>query len=174
MRGVEEEESKNRRARRWQERPSEQARGRGWCPCKVMDRSRGNGSVWSSCWGKQRGDLTGLMGIQMRLNSQLNNPANPLNSPPPGKEGELSYLLMGIEAFQLNLKNFVLQTCSGHDNTKPSKEQHKIPTLKIGCCSVCIVKIRFGGRRPTIFYWAQKPQQPLKEAAVDKPSRRGK
>jgi len=32
---VEEEESTNRRAERWQDRPSEQVRGRDRCPCKV-------------------------------------------------------------------------------------------------------------------------------------------
>lgn len=127
-----EEESTNRRAGRWQERPREQARGRDRCPCKVKEGSQEDGGVWSSCWGKPRGDLNSLVGIQMRLNSQQNNPANPFNPRPPGKEGKLSYLQMGVGAFQLNLKNFFSKLAGGQDYRIPTNRWHKIPMLKVG------------------------------------------
>lgn len=65
-----------------------------------------------------RGDLDGLMEIQMRLNSHQNNPANPLNPQPLGEEGKLSYPQIGREQFQ-PLEDLTLRTRSGHDFRKP-------------------------------------------------------
>lgn len=71
------------------------------------------------------------MGIQMRLNSQQNNPASPLNPQPPGEEGTLSHLQMRIEAFQLNLKNLFSKLAVGM-NTESHETQNPHAKKTVG------------------------------------------
>lgn len=169
---VEEGESTNRRAGRWQGRPSEQARGRDQCPCKG-----GKSRNWQRVVTllRETGDHNGLMGIQTRLNSQQNNPAHPFIPQPPGKEGKLFHLQMENEASQLNLKNLFSKLAGGMITVIEQATQNPHDKSRLVAQPVSFLNLVYHGRRaaPTIFYWAQNPQQPLKEAAVDTPSRRG-
>ena len=132
----EEEEGTNRWAGKWQERPSEQARGRDRCPCKVKEGSREDGGVRSSCRGKQERSQRSLVGIQMRLNSQQNNPPNPLHLKASRKERK------ALKVFALIFRGgsdpfiWIWRASSpnldGHGYRKPSNRQHKIPMLKVG------------------------------------------
>lgn len=115
-----------------------------------------------------RGDLDGLMGIQMRLNSHQNNPANPLNPQPLGEEGTLSYPQIGREQFQ-PLEDLILRTCSGHDFRKPlnGHRQCADATSWLVTQPASFLKIRFTSRG------AAAPAGSLQEAAVIAPSRSG-
>lgn len=155
-------ESTNRRAGRWQGRPSEQARGRDQCPCKG-----GKSRNWQRVVTllRETGDHNGLMGIQTRLNSQQNNPAHPFIPQPPGKEGKLFHLQMENEASQLNLKNLFSKLAGGMITVIEQATQNPHDKSRLVAQPVSFLNLVYHGRRaaPTIFYWAQNPQQPRRK-----------
>lgn len=103
-------------------------------PVQSEEGSREDGGVWSSCRGKQRGDLNGLfMGIQMRLNSQLNNPTNTLH-PKASRKVFKVVLRWGSKLFSWiwrTRSSPPARTCRGRDNRKPSSRRHKILILEV-------------------------------------------
>lgn len=126
-----EEESTNRQAGRWQERSSEQARGRDWCPCKVKEGSRGTGSVRSSCWGKQ-GRPHRSHGNPNEAQLPPKQSSQPLQ-PTASRKGRKAHLSPdGHRRFPAEFEDLVLQTCTGHDYRRPLNRQHQIPMLKVG------------------------------------------
>lgn len=68
-----EEESTNRCAGRWKERPREQAKGRNRCPCVLMEGGREDGGVWSGCWG-ETWEINKSLRIQKRFSPKENDP----------------------------------------------------------------------------------------------------
>lgn len=104
---VEDEESTNRRAWRWQQRPSEQARGRDRCPYKVKEGSREDGGVWSSCLGKRRRDLNDLS-WESKWGSTPNKIIQPTPSTHSLQERKESY----PNSRRSKLSSWIWRTCS--------------------------------------------------------------
>lgn len=132
-----EEESTNGRAReaeRTCERQGPAVRGKWRKEVKKM------GSEWSSCWGKWRGDPKGLMGIQMRLNSQQNNRANPLNPLSPRKQSQLVFTW----ASELSR---ISRTCRRQITGSLWTGNTQSPSLKHLVLHLCLWNLDWHGRR---------------------------
>lgn len=147
-----EDESMNRQAGRWRERPSEQARGRGRCPCKVKEGSRQRVvELLRETEGRSHGNPNEAQLPPLRSSQPL--------KPTASRKGR-NALFRWESKLPAEFEELVLRTCSGHDYRRPSHRQHKIAMLKVGwLLNLYLLNLACHGRRAatTIFYWAQKP-----------------
>lgn len=100
-----EEESTNRCAWRWKERPREQAKGRKRCPWVVMEGGREDGGVWSGCWGKRERSTVSENPKEVQSQRKWSMQQCPPHTVPVKALVQFTRRPTRIEAFQRNLKN---------------------------------------------------------------------